>query len=193
VNEVILMSPKGGSRPLGTAAYALVFLIAAQACSNTREPEPAPPARVAPTTGAVQGQVVGHKSDKPLADQLVVLCEVTAEPKCTLRAALNATTGSDGRFEIRGVAPGRYTAGHAVASEKLKGNLKDASTVDPTTAGVLAEAVIDIGMDGKPTNIRGGVQDQASGLTFEFRAGKLSIIDVRAGATAKLDIGAWGQ
>ncbi|MGH9577833.1 MAG: carboxypeptidase-like regulatory domain-containing protein, partial [Terriglobales bacterium] len=147
-----------------------------------------------PRTGAVEGQLSGQKSGKPVAGRLVVLCEIETEPKCSLRAGFRGVTDGAGAFSIKNVPPGRYTAGYTTQSEAAAGKLKDGAPIDPSGPGrVLGGTVVDIGAGGKLANIRGAVAEESSGLTFEFRQGKLAIIEVRAGESARLEIKAWGQ
>lgn len=181
--------------------WALAFagvVITGQGCSKKSESPPArtsEPSKVAvpalpPTTGTVEGRIVGEKSQKLIAGQMVVLCQMTTEPKCNLRTALKMTTGADGTFSIKDVAPGTYTAAHTAFSEKAVGKLKEGALIDPTARPVfiLGGTVIDIGMDGRLANVRGGVIAEGSGLTFEFRKGKILSLEIRAGETTKAEV-----
>lgn len=184
--------------------WALVFagvVITGQGCSKKSESPPATskPSQAAtpapaPTTGTVEGRVTGEKSQKLIAGRLLVLCQITTEPKCNLRTALKVTTGADGTFSIKDVAPGTYTAAHAKFSEKAEAKLKEGALIDPTARPVfvLGGTVIDIGMDGRLANVRGGVIAETSGLTFEFRKGKILNFEIRAGETTKAEVKAWG-
>jgi hypothetical protein len=146
-----------------------------------------------PTTGTVEGRMVGQKSHKPLAGQLIVLCEIAKEPACNLRPKLKATTDADGTFVVKDVPPGRYTVTHMRFSDKADARLKEGTFIDPTARPVDVTGMVDIGLDGKLANIRGAVTHLKTGLTFEFEKGKLSIAEVRVGETTKVDSNAWGM
>lgn len=204
---------------LHTRALAGLLLVSVLVvgCSRSEPPAPAATQPAPPAKGTVEGRIVGQKSAKPLAQQLVALCEVTSEPACTLRASLQATTGPEGTFVIPQVPPGRYTALYAPHSEKAMAKLQDGAQLDPTavpvrvvggsTVDILAADTRDvvttnmsIGGSGlsiprgnKLANIRGAVVNGDSGLTFEFREGKLAAFEVAAGAVARPDISAWAR
>ena len=65
--------------------------------------------------------------------------------------------------------------------------------IDPTEGPgtVLSGSVVDFAGPSKLANVRGAVTDGACGLTFEFQAGKLSTLEVRAGAATSVAIKAW--
>ena len=187
------------ANPCSTGLFVLFLLLAGltlQGCSNQSE-SPASPSGTqstpAPTTGSVEGRIVGQKSQKPLVDQVLVLCQLTAEPQCTLRAALKATTTSEGTFVIKEVPAGHYTIVYAKSSEKALSQLKDGVMIDPTAGPVYVSAgtVVDMGGDGRLANVRGAVKK--GGLTFEFRKGNLLMVEVTAGGVAKSEVSAWGQ
>ena len=137
--------------------------------------------------------MVARKSGKPLGGQLVALCQVDAEPKCNLRTAFQATTDDAGAFSIKNVPPVRYAIGYTTMSEKAVEKLKDGEVIDPTEGPgtVLGGTVVDFAGPSKLANIRGAVTDGACGLTFEFQAGKLSTLEVRAADATSVAITAW--
>jgi hypothetical protein len=137
----------------------------------TSTPTPTPP----PTTGSVEGRLIGRDTQQPLAGALIVLCEITDDFKCTLHAGLTATADTEGWFTVKEVPPGQYTVAYAKAENSAGVSFEDSSTV----------AVPFIVLEG-------GLTDNQSGLRFEFREEHFLGLEVQAGETTTFEITAWG-
>ncbi|HUO84823.1 MAG TPA: hypothetical protein VM534_06875 [Thermoanaerobaculia bacterium] len=178
----------------------VLSLLLVIACSKPEpavsEPAVSEPADESPaqTLGTVEGSLTGQETQAPLGDRFVVLCEVSEDPGCVLRPSLNATTDAAGSFAIGNVPPARYAILHAPYEEGIQSRLEDGLAIDPTRGEirVLPGTMVDIGMEGNLENIRGAVEYTPAQLTFEFREGKLEVIEVPAGQTVEAVITASG-
>jgi hypothetical protein len=137
----------------------------------TSTPTPTPP----PTTGSVEGRLIGHDTQQPLAGALIVLCEITDDFKCTLHAGLTATADTEGWFTVKEVLPGQYTVAYAKAENSAAVSFEDNSTV--AVPFIILE---------------GGLTDNKCGLSFEFREERFLGFEVQAGETTTVEITAWG-
>lgn len=83
--------------------WSLLLMFAAGASAQAPEP------RQPPRPGSIAGVVVDHRTDTPLARVVVRLVDT----------AFAASTGTDGRFELRGIPPGEYTLTASVVGYAL--------------------------------------------------------------------------
>lgn len=67
-----------------------------------------PLASCAPTTGDIQGRLIGAYTEEPLAGAAIILGLVTGESECTLQSDLIASVGGDGAFALTDVPAGIY-------------------------------------------------------------------------------------
>lgn len=65
-------------------------------------------ASCAPTTGDIQGRLIGAYTEEPLAGAAIILGLVTGESDCTLQSDLIASVGEDGAFALTDVPAGSY-------------------------------------------------------------------------------------
>ena len=179
---------------------------------TTPEPESEPP-----TTGDIQGRLIGTDTEEPLAGATIILGLVTGESECTLQSDLIASVGEDGTFALTDVPAGTYVVFYDLSEEaggtlpeidELKINYaligkppRGGSSFIPnelydTLGGgdalmVYLEAGAQVTMeDGIITSIEGSLAltSEKYGLTMEFHDGEPITVEVKAGETTDLDI-----
>ena len=158
--------PTATSTPMATATFTPT-----STPTNTPTSTPTP----VPTTGSVEGRLIGRDTQQPLAGASIVLCEITGDFKCILHADLTATADTEGWFTVKEVPPGQYTVAYTEAENSAAVSFEDGFTI----------AV--------PFRIlEGGLTDNKSGLSFEFREEHFLGVQVQVGEATKVEITAWG-
>lgn len=141
----------------------------------TNTPTSMPTPTPVPTTGSVEGRLIGRDTDQYLVGAFIVLCEITGDFKCTLRADLTATTDSEGWFTVKEVPAGQYTVAYAEAEDSAAVSFEDGFTI------VVPFKVFE-----------GSASAKDQGLRFEFREEHFLDFEVQGGETTEVEITAWG-
>ncbi len=212
---------------LAVASMAIVAVSLA-ACGGEAEttPTPTPTATATPTqtptqtptpaasSSELQGKLIGTESQEPIAGAAIILCLVTAEKTCSLKANLVTEVKEDGSFELTNVPPASYVvlydpSGKAMPGwkdidglemilnlEGLSGFPSSARTELFSTFGGGGGITMQEGTslefeDGVVVGGDGSIISEKYGLTVDFREGKPIIIQVQPGRTTEVEIRAW--
>ncbi|OGO04159.1 MAG: hypothetical protein A2Y60_02955 [Chloroflexi bacterium RBG_13_54_9] len=158
---------------------------------------------------------MGAESQNPLSAAAVILCLVTADKKCSLKANLVTTVNEDGSFEIINIPPGSYVVFYG-PSGKASSGWKDIDGLemilnldglnDPPGSVSFEELKSTFcgggGMTIKRGTIfefrghivvpmEGGIISEKYGLTMDFPEGKPITVDVQPGKVTQIEIKAW--
>lgn len=164
-------------------------------------PSPSAIATPVPTTGTVQGQLIGYITQKPIAGATVFLCPITGPNECQVQTSNSVISQSDGNFTFTNVAPGSYAivlglAGEfKVTTQSVDGkNIRftdDSTLMDTFTNTGLTYSTNKVGSGLKISSAVGLVFDGAvvaddTGLRMEFRNSDQSIFGVTVGNTTMI-------
>jgi len=184
------MARRVGIGVLSAGLLALLALLSA--CAPIPIPTPTPTDTLEPTTtarptptatpstGKIDGALIGRDSGNPISGALVVLCAVVEDgKKCEVQSDFRATTDAAGAFQMYDVPPGTYTLAYA---EEAAG----------------AEVAIEGGEVEDLTNmpfqvISGGYSHSELGLSFVITEKVFHNFDVTAGDAVKVQFPAWGK
>ncbi|MBT3602115.1 MAG: hypothetical protein HN521_03525 [Candidatus Latescibacteria bacterium] len=90
--------------------------------------------------GKITGELVGEKSESPISGGTIIPCWIENNVRATVVLGLATTVGSDGKFEITNLPPGRYILLYNT-SERL---MTTWDTLDGVSVPLSLESFLDV-------------------------------------------------